>query len=56
MKKPDLTQLTDRQLAELHYQVAERTRKNTHMVADILGAWAFLTILGVIAYFMLGSA
>ena len=50
MKKPELAHLSDRELAELHYYAAERTRKNTHVIADILGAWVVLTILGVIAY------
>ncbi len=50
-KLPDLTSLTDRQLAELQVEVLERTRKNTGATADLIGIVLLLSVLGAFAAF-----
>jgi len=44
----DVSNLNDRQLAELQIQILERTRRNTGAIADMIGTIIFLSILGAV--------
>jgi hypothetical protein len=53
MKDSDsLTHLSDREVLELQYRTMERTRKNTHFIADIVGIYFVISLLGAVVYFI----